>query len=440
MAASKAKSLADVIASAEATVNKNIEPIKAEVAAIEVQLPAILQHVRDAQDRAGATAEIETKWLRGEDVSAMDYVLAQAEDAKAEALSTGLRRKRDSLVKRLPADNTILAEHLRPVFEAVLPGVPVHVTNAPLQSWKQDVPDGTVAVVLVQQPGHTIDPYTSAMSGQVTVYFLRSALHRSMEVNAVETAGRAHKRPLEVKTNLPAEAPQYATYDLPSGTAKVQTQRTPEAQEHVIDTMTVAVSGVVDGLPIIRKVETFSLVPTWITAILGAQDIGRVNYVSGRIQSAREWNGPGSWRAMLGSTDVKVYAANGKELVHEDGTRTVTVTNRVLLTGAEPGHFVALMQEQANKHAGSVHVGVGMLDSATVEWEPPANVHTDTFVIDVTQTFRSQVATDEWTQARKREQQERETVAHVKESHRVAAEDRVERNKKRLHPGVEAAR
>lgn len=388
-----------------------IEPIKAEIAAIDAALPGLRERVNDAKDEAGEVADIEAKWLSGEDVPALDYLLAQAEDTKAEKLATGLASRRDRLRKRLPASHTVLADHVVPVIEAVLPWAEeVHTTWVQAKAWQQDLPADTVAVVLVQEPGALTDPRTGVLSGEVALHYFRPAKYKSLNVTEVEEAARSHKIALEVGVFTPGDE---------------------------VDVLRLKVSGVVDGLPTIRRVGPNGLVVQWVRTVLhsgSGADWGRYS-TGGRIVSDR--NEDGTWSTVMGSTSVHVLEARIVEAFDEDGTRTVTLEQTIRAVALNPSDFVKGLREQAHMWANSV-TSLGMLTETSVEFTPGASL-TAPHEITVVSTYRSKVPTGEWEAARNREQAEKDNAEQVRELGRTVGEERRQQALDRRHPAVKAA-
>src|SRR4051812_34332774 len=101
--ATKTTKGAQIISDAEAKVNADAETVRAELADIAIALPLYEQRARDIADEVGAAHEIKARWRKGEDVPALDYAVAKAEDEKATYLSKALSRRRTALTAQLPA-------------------------------------------------------------------------------------------------------------------------------------------------------------------------------------------------------------------------------------------------------------------------------------------------------------------------------------------------
>lgn len=381
MTKTKTITIAEVIASAEERTNADIAPVKATLADLTSALNEATTVVRDIEDGVGPVEDVRTRWVKGEDVPALDYVAAQASEAKAQHIAKVLPNRRDRLANTLPAEDKAIAEHVAPLFRVALPSVTVIATNAPIRTWQQDVPEETVAVVLVQSPRGSTDPLTGVRSGEVTAYYFRNPLYASVPVNALESAAKAQRIGLEVIVNNPAGASAWETV------AGIDDKSDEDRAVMVCDRMVMRVSNVLDGLPVIRKVDTSGLhVRLWVDAFFAENGGGAVAYDTGHA-------GPRSWRVYAGMSRAHSVSAQTPEATEtiEGNRRTYVVRVPLSTTGVLPYDFLDSIQRRAAEEVGTVTVGLGVLESSEVEYKTPPESRASVQQFEVVLTYGSTV-------------------------------------------------
>lgn len=416
-----ASDIADVLTSVQCKVDAEVEAINADIALIDSRLPVARARVQDAVDGTGEVADIEARWRKGEDVPDLAHTLATEKDKAARVVVESLPNQRAALTKGLPARNTIPAEHIKPLLQALLPGVPVFATNAPSRMWQDDVPDDAVGVVLVQEPDHDVDASTGALSGKVRVHYYRLPVYAAINVEALERAAKAARISLEVTSNAPAGAggSQLTTHD-------------PSAS--VCDRLTIKVSNVFDGLPSIERVDTSGLHSRdWVTSALRQNGSHPSPVPVDQERFAFQWKvevGPHTW--VIGQP---------AEVRSQDATaagRKVVVTQKMNTHNVDPSDFVATLRTVLAEAVGTVSRGLGLLEGAEVN--RLSESRTDRSAnYELVLTYASKATDAEQVEQRARNAAEAEAAEQVRESREVAAEERREAAKRRLHPGEQVA-
>lgn len=355
----KPQTLADAITSAEERINSEDGKIRKDLARITDALPALRQQAEDIRDGLGAAEEVEAAWRKGEDLPDIEYAVALGKDKKVQVMAASYERQAKALRSRLVPDHVLLAEEVAPTFKALLPDVEVIATNAPLRTWSDDVPSGTVGVVLYQHPDVQADPYTGVLSGKVTAYYLRAALHRPVNVETLERSAKARKVILSVRSNDVGDESAWNTI------AGADTGTVIDPKALVIDALTMTVDGVVDGQPVIRKVDpSSSTLFQWVNRMFDRDPSTAVyRHTSGD-------NGPGSWTLTAGPRGafrVVTHEPTGTEEIDDAGTRTAVVTFAVNTVNVFRDDFESYFNQRATNDAGAVTIGLGSLKEARLE-------------------------------------------------------------------------
>lgn len=382
-AKTKTRTLADVIASTEGQVNAEIEIVRGEVAALEARLPDLSTKAADMADGITAVSEVKARWRRGEDVDPADYTAAMAEDARTADLAEYLPRRASALRQGMASAGTVLADHIAPAFKPVLPGVQVITTNAPYRLWSKGVPADTLALVIVEPRVRDIEvnPFTSERSGKVAAYFFRPGLYRPISVSALEDAGKALGVGLSVTDNRVGDEAGWIT------AAGSGSGNETDPQSVVVDSLSIRVAGVLDGLPIIRRVEGQSPVKGWCASILGGYSRGDVYATHGL--DVRNPDG-GGWRVSYGASFAMGRDPKVTETVNEDGERTLTMHAVVNASGVNAGQFADALDKHASGAVGGVSLGAGLLTEADVSLRQNGRLD-GMHLIDVTLTYLSKV-------------------------------------------------
>lgn len=347
--------ITDAIASAEVKRDEEGKAIRSEVALIDSHLPAILRRARDAVDGAGETADIEQRLARFETVPEGDYARSVEADLIAKVQSERLTKRRAGLIKSLPGESrAVLAERVGPVLATMLPGVEVHVTNAPTRTWHDAIPTDAVAVVLVQEPGHDVDRSTGLLSGKVSVYYFRLPLYASINVEVLERAAKAARINIEVTSNVPAGASLWQTAD--------HADQDPRA--NVCDRLSINVNNVIDGLPTIGRVETTALHSReWVTTALRQNGCYASPVPVDTARFAYLWMvevGPRVWVTGHRAEVLSERIANDR--------RTVVVEQKINTHNVDPTDFVTSVRSVLATAVGyDVSGGLGLLQEASVE-------------------------------------------------------------------------
>lgn len=353
-----ASPIAEAIAAAQIKRNTGVEAIQAKIALIDSHLPAILRRAQDVEDGAGETADIEHQLARLEDLPEGAYARSMEADLIAKVQAEKLPKRRAALIKSLPGESTILAEHIKPLFEAMLPGVEVIATTAPAGTWQGHVPGDAVGVVLVQEPTHNVDRYTGLLSGAVSVHYFRLPLYAPVNVEALERAAKAARINLEVSDNSPADRSAWRNV----AGASQQDEHDPNTT--VCDRLTINVSNVIDGLPTTgRRVDTSGLHSReWVTAALRQNG----SQASGVPVDPKRY--PYLWKVVVGA---HVWVTGHPADVQSDdasaGRRTVVVTQKINTHNVDPSDFVGNLRTVLANALGSVSTGLGLLESADVK-------------------------------------------------------------------------
>ncbi|WP_296602230.1 hypothetical protein [Nocardioides sp.] len=355
----KPRTLANAIASAEERIQSEAEKVRSDLARFTDALPALRQTVEDIKDGIGAVSEVEAAWRKGEDLPDIEYAVALGKDRMAQVRKESYERQAKALRSRLVPDHVLLAEEVAPVFKALLPGVEVIATNAPLKDWSDDVPTGTVGVVLHQHPDVQVNPYTGVLSGKVTAYYLRAALHRPVNVETLERSAKTRKVILSVASNEVGDESAWSTI------AGADTGNAIDPEALVIDALTMRVDGVVDALPVILKVDpSSSTMFHWVNRMFDRDPSTAVyRHTSGE-------NGPGSWTLTAGPRGafrVVSHEPTVTEEIDDAGTRTAVVTVAVNTVNVFRDDFASYFSEAATNDAGAVTVGLGSLKEARLE-------------------------------------------------------------------------
>jgi hypothetical protein len=382
-------SIAAVIASAEAGLDARADEINAELSDLIPKMVAAQQKAEDVRDEVGALHEVKARLKRGEAVDPMDWLAAEASDAIAEYQAKALVSRVNALRQTLPPAHALLAEAVEPVVRAVLPGIEVLTTRADARSWRTRVEAGTVAVVLVQDKNIDTDPSLSTLSGKVHVHFIRNPLVRPLPIKAFEDTARALRVPVTVRRNVIEDEHVWQTVAGVEGSGW-------KPDDVVIDTVTLTVTGVLDGLPRIARTDNSAgLNKHLVSQVLG----GRVGdgYLSEGglvhdIDTARLDEGT-AFHLNLGASSVIAAQHKQTETIN-DGVRTVRIVQVLNVSGMDAGEFaVALREEAAGYVGGAVHPGLGLVESFEVLAREPRGgfAMRPTVPIEVTSVYLSQV-------------------------------------------------
>lgn len=370
---------ARVIKAAETKVNADAESVRTELEAVRAALPLLKEKAQDLKDDLGAEAEVKTRIKKGEDVPALDLLIARAEDEIAEYRLKAFTGKANALSNRLPSPHTLLAEHIVPALAGVLPGVEVIATTAPIGLWKGDIPEGTLSVVLYQSPRIETDPYTGVMSGDVTAYFIRSALMRPISIDGLETYAMSKRISLEVRSNNVGDENGWVTV---AGNDKGN-QSDPTSL--VMDSLTIRVAGVMDGLPVIRTPETNSPVKDMTLRVFsGLQRPGIVT--TARVSVEPDPQKGTEFVIRYGASTAMAAPPSVSETIN-DNERTLVLRQVVTVSNVEPASFVAAMTKTADGALNGPTLGMGVLTDVAIT--PRESALSGNNAIEVVLTYKS---------------------------------------------------
>jgi hypothetical protein len=382
--------LAKAIAEREAQINAEAVVIAAELDTIVEALPAFKEQVQDIKDGLSAEAEVKAAWRRGEDTPEGALYVAKEKDERAAYDLASMTARKGTLEGRLHAPSTLLADKIAPAVQFVAPGVKVITTIAPLKVWRNDVPAGTTAVVLAVDPKVEQDPFRQTLSGTVRAYFIRSGLMRPLSVAKIEAAHRNGKPDcsMTVTSNQVGDEGGWVTV---AGTGNSEgNQSDPNAL--VLDTLTIKVEGVIDGLPIIPKVNAKSgLVKTWTMAVFsGFTRPGMVT--SARVIDVPDIDEGLAFVIKYGMSSI-ARGTHAKATEEMDGNeRTLTVRQKVNLQGVDNNAFAEQMQEGAEGYVGGSFIELGVLTAVEVTPRVEGGVMAANRVVEVVTVFKSLIA------------------------------------------------
>ncbi len=376
-----------VINAAEDTINADAESVRAELASARQSLPALRETARDVQDGLSAEAEVKTRLKKGEDVPAMELVVARAEDEIAAYRLNTAEARIGALSKRLPASSTLLADKIAPAFTPLLPGVEIITTTAPLSTWRNDVPEGTTAVVL-SVAEVVQDPSFQTYSGTVRAYYVRSGLMRPLSVASLEAAHRSTKPDchMEIKSSQVGDEGGWVSV----GATNEGNQSDPTSL--VLDTLVISVAGVIDGLPVIGKTGIHGgLVKTWTMHVFG----GFLR--PGVVTTARIMDMPdiSEHEAFVVKYGMSSIARGTHPKVTEEihgNERTLTLRQKINLQGVDLVAFAKEMHEGAQGYVNGSYLDLGILTSATATPRLEGGVMHGNHVVEVVCVFKSLTA------------------------------------------------
>lgn len=373
-----------VVDAAEAKIVETGNALRAELAAINETLPALQRKAQDVADGITAEDEVLRRVRNGEEVSGADLCAARAEDEIVRLRLDAMRKRANVLTGNLPAPSTLLADKVAPAFEAILPGMTVLTTIAPAKTWAKDVPEGTTAVVLYVEKVEQ-DPFHQTYSGVVKAHYLRNGFMRPISVASLESAHKAAKPGggMEVTSNVVGDENGFVSV----GGPQQGNQSDPNAR--VMDTLTIRVFGVVDGWPVLSKVEPNSgIVKTWTMNVFA----GFIR--PGLVTSARVYDMPdiGEHEAFVMKYGMSSIAraghAEANEVIEGD-VRTLTLSQKINLQGVDHVAFAMEMLDGGKDWIGSSHLGLGVLTDVEVEPRVDGDVRQGHKVVMVTLTFTS---------------------------------------------------
>ncbi|WP_104107969.1 hypothetical protein [Nocardioides sp. 616] len=375
-----------VITTAEQKINQDAAIVMSELTKTSEALPELREKVADLKDDLSAEADVKVRLKRGEDVPAIDLVLARAEDEIAEYRLTTTEARIDALESRLPAPSTVLADRIAPAFKSVIPGVELITTVAPLKTWRSNVPEGTTAVILCVAPKVERDPFRQTFSGTVEAYYIRSGLMRPISVASLEAAHRNGKVTcsMSVSNNRVGDEGGWAT--LAGDTTGNQT----DVNALVFDHLTVKVSGVLDGLPVIREPKANSGLPkTWVMNVLSGFTVPGSIATAGVSDRPKSDHEAFALAYGVGSTARSAHPKVTEEI--EGNERTLTVRHKINLVNIEPMGFADQLQECGDGYVGGSYVGMGVLTSVSVEPSSSGSVLNGNNVVAVVTVFASAI-------------------------------------------------
>lgn len=371
--------LAKTVSDAEAKVKADAESIGTELDSIKSVLPTLKAKAQDIEDGLGDADEVKAQWVKGIETPPLALKAAEEEDEKVAYLLKAYTARVNLLSRRLPPPHALLAEHIAPVIASILPGVEVLTTTAPLNLWKVNVPEGTTAVVLCQSPGLVTNPYTGIMSGTVTAHFIRQALYRPISVDALEKRAREARISLEVSGNVVGDEGGWVT------TAGNGNGNQTDPNALVVDTLTIRVDGVMDGLPVIRKVEVSPPVKDMTMRVFaGFQTPGIVT--TARLSVDPSPPEGTSFIIRLGSSTAMATLPLATE-TEIDGERTLTVKQVVNVSNVNPADFVQAMTDVAHGYVGGPAIGMGLLTAVQIDQRPGALAGNN--AVEVVLTYKS---------------------------------------------------
>ena len=175
------------------TIKKKSEPITPSPAdaARSAYSSASTALAQNRQTLATATAAhnslIERRDKGDATVTATEVREAREEVEHWTALVSAARRNMQLAERRLVNEDTDLAAAVAPVLTEMV-GVPVIITTTRPSYSREQAP----VVYLVQTKPTKAAPYTGIISGDVSVVFVRSAIHRGLAIERAETLAGAH--------------------------------------------------------------------------------------------------------------------------------------------------------------------------------------------------------------------------------------------------------
>lgn len=367
------------------------EGVRAELATVNEALPGLREQVADIADGITEEHEVKAMLKKGEDVPDGALTFARERDERAGYLLKVREAQALTLSKSLPADSPLLADKVAGAFKAAIPGVPVITTTAPFKSFQSDIPSDTPpVVVLCVDPLIETDSFHQTLSGTVKAYFLRSPLMRPLQVSKIEGAHRANKPDcaLSVTSNHVGDESGWVTV---GGNDSLDgNQMDPSAI--ILDVLNVRVSGVVDGLPVIGKVNARNgVVKTWTLATLsGFLNTG--TFAAGTLNDVSDIAEQESFvvKYGMGCAVRAVHPTSTEEI--EGNERTLTVRHILNLANVEPVGFADDMREGAEGWINSTHLDAGVLTEATVTPRLDGGVMGARHMVDVVLVFMSLTA------------------------------------------------
>ena len=261
-------------------------------------------------------------------------------------------------------ETTILAEKVAEVLGDVMQGFHIHATRAPKWEWPED----STAIVCVANNDVKRDPSTGLVSGSVTVYFRRPGLYKAIPVAALEDAATAYRFGLEVRSHEIGDDKHRGVWVKKQayGGAEVNAYKDPHA--HVVDVMKVDVRNVIDGYPVIKRVDLSHLG----TAMRGITvEVYRAGNESSAVQHApAPENSPSTWQVIEGRNILALgghKVAVVSEEVNDQGVRTLAVQYGVGTFNTHPGDFTEGLEAVLEDRQGLTFPGCGLLVGSKVE-------------------------------------------------------------------------
>lgn len=362
---------------AESVIDAKADEVMAELTLITSALPALRQSVEDATDGIGPVSDVWSRINKGEDVSPVDLITAEAQE-KIDAKRLGYLTKRQNVLqKSLPVDTLILADKTAAVLRQVMQGFDVYVTKAPAGTF--EFPENTTAIVVIAEGPLERAPYTGLVSGGVKVLFHRPGHFRPINVEAVEYAAKAERLSLNVLSNRMG--------DQDAGWTNGVKEAPRDFNAFVTDVLAIRLESVVDGHAVIPRIDLSGLHSrTWVEEVL-------------RANGSHPAGVPGTDKPYLWGVQVGRHTvATGwdPEIVSEDidenGIRTLVVRQKINTMAVDPGDFFPMFKEAIAIDHGFTYKGLGVLTDSKVEAGASVDVRASANNWTVTLTFESKVA------------------------------------------------
>lgn len=299
------------------------------------------KHISEAEKAAEVIESADAMIAIGQMPNVQELVIARETVSTVERLVANAERLNEKDTKGLaPEDASPLAVAMVNVIKDVLPVPVVAAAGRPRDFQSVIVPADLAPFVVVVGDGEPEADYVGALSGSVSVYYYRTPIHAYINVTGLEEAGRKSRLRVDVRRNEPG-----------TGDRGV-----------VVDVLKVNVGNLYEGLPIVRKVGNVpNLAHQFAENLSASVNAQSMVHGSGRVRT--NLDGTFSSASVLGMTFTG-SAPKWSESIDEDGTRTLTVTSALTLSGFNAQGDIERFKEL---YIGGVSNGVGLLTDLDVQ-------------------------------------------------------------------------
>lgn len=305
---------------------------------------SIEKHITEAEKAADVIEDANAMIANGQMPNVQDVLIARETVSTVEQLVANTERlNRKDAESLAPESASPLALAMVDVIKEVLPVPVIAAAGKPSDFQSLNAPESIAPFVVVVGDGEPVADYDGALSGSVSVYYYRTPIHGYINVTGLEEAARKGRLRVEVRRNEPA-----------SSSAGV-----------VVDVLKVSVGNLYEGLPIVRKVSNVpNLARQFGENLVASTNSQEMIHGSGYVR-------PNS-NGTFSSTSVQGMSFTGSatkcsESIDNDGTRTLTATSTLTLSGFNAEGDIKRFKAMC---IGTVRLGAGVLTDLDIKVTP----------------------------------------------------------------------